>query len=285
MLRIAHISDIHIDTSSNPNDLGELRTLIEKIAALKYDHILMTGDITDVPNLSDLLGVRSILEDTGFYNWERLTILPGNHDVFGKYGERKARQQLSLNPDMVPRLSRKKNYEEKINAFCNVFQKAFVAEDSAVDNFFPFVKIIGNVAIVGFNTVMEWSVISNPIGSRGRIDAEELAMIDQPEIAQMLSGKTVIAVMHHAYTLYEPGTTLDKAFVWGMELVDKEATLKTLQHIHTKLVLHGHFHRAEIYREGGIVFVNCGSTKRTSNKINSVTVDDEGNITQEFLKL
>ncbi|MCS7013465.1 MAG: metallophosphoesterase [Chloroherpetonaceae bacterium] len=285
-MKIAHISDLHLDSDTNPDCLSEIDSLIKKIFDSGFDHLVMTGDIVDVVNFQDLWHLREILEKNGVLSWEHVTIIPGNHDIFGKY---EMNGIIGLRDTALRALeSTGIRYHQKLHEFCEIFRETITDKpDESLS--FPFVKIFQNrphgVALVAFNSVLEWSLKINPSGSRGYIHAEERCAIEQAEVRAALKDKFTIALFHHAYKIYEPQNAADKAFIWSMELIEREAFLKTLKNIGVRLALHGHYHKAEEYRIDGIHFINSGSVRRSGSKFNAITIYDDGSYENRFIRL
>lgn len=285
-MKLAHISDIHLDSETNPHCLFEIDTLIKKILDSGFDHLVMTGDIVDVVNFEDLWGLREVLDRNGILRWERVTIIPGNHDIFGKY---EFNGIVGLRDTAMRAMESKGiSYHRKLSEFCEIFRETITDDKNEPLNF-PFIKILrggpNGVAIVAFNSVLEWSLNLNPSGSRGYIHAEERRAVEQPSVRAILDGKFTIALFHHAYRIYEPQNAADRAFIWSMELIEREAFLKTLKTIGVKLALHGHYHKAEEYRIDGIHFINSGSVRRSGNKFNAITIHGDGAYENRFIRL
>lgn len=52
---------------------------------LNVDHIIITGDVAHCGLETEFMEMRAILELTGWWGEERLTVVPGNHDRFNLY--------------------------------------------------------------------------------------------------------------------------------------------------------------------------------------------------------
>ncbi|MCS6989201.1 MAG: metallophosphoesterase [Chloroherpetonaceae bacterium] len=284
-MKIAHISDIHLDSQRNPNCLAEIEELIQRVFDKGYDHLVITGDVVDVANYDDLWALREIFKRNGALHWERVTIIPGNHDVFGKYEftsngvgatASRALQSTGL------------NFAKKLHEFCDIFRET-ITEEPEITTYFPFVKVLSGgkngVALVSFSSVLEWSVRHNPVGSRGYIHAEQRHAATQKEVLDALNGRFNIALFHHAYRIFEPKTAADAAFIWSMELIERESFLNTMKKLNVKIALHGHYHKAEVYAIDGIAFMNSGSVRDARTKINSIVIHDDDAYSQEFVKV
>ncbi|ACF12663.1 metallophosphoesterase [Chloroherpeton thalassium ATCC 35110] len=281
-MKIAHISDIHIDHVALPNRSEQFENLIINIFEEGFDHLIITGDVTDVAREEDMLLVKDIFERNGLLDWKKITLIPGNHDLFGKY-EFNAERVLSN----AIRASGT-NSLKKLQIFCEIFRDVMTPNNTA-RYYFPFVKIFNGpgegVAIVAFNSVFEFSLANNPIGSRGYIRTEELRAMLDPEVLDVLKGKFVIALCHHAYKILESAIApYEQAFVWTMELINRSEYVDTLRKIHAKVALHGHLHKTETYEVDGITFMNAGAFKRDQTLVNSLKIHEDGGFSQKFLK-
>jgi 3',5'-cyclic-AMP phosphodiesterase len=283
-MKIAHISDIHLDSQENPECLTDIDMLLSELLRSGHDHIVLTGDIVDVANFDDLYRLREIFESHGILNWEKVTIIPGNHDIFGKY-EFKGDGMLKTAARAASAVGLK--YQDRMQEFCEVFRET-ITEEPVLNSTFPFIKILqggkNGIAIVSFNSVLEWTVAMNPVGSRGRIDDRQLADIQSPEIVDLLKDKFVISLSHHAYHIYNPRNAADSVFLWSMELVGKESYLQAMKKIGVKVALHGHYHRIMDYHIEGIHFINSGSVRKSGMKFNSLTIGQTGEYSHQFIR-
>lgn len=284
-MKLAHISDIHLDSQRNPNCLTEIEILIQRLFNKGYDHLVITGDVVDVADYNDLYSLRDIFERNGVLNWERITIIPGNHDIFGKYEF--SSNGFSATAARVLQATGL-NFTRKLHEFCDIFRKT-ITDEPEITMYFPFVKVLNGgrngVALVSFSSVLEWSVRRNPVGSRGYIHAEQRHAVLQKDVLDVLNGRFNIALFHHAYRIFEPKNAADAAFVWSMELIERESFLKTMKKLNVKLALHGHYHKAETYTVDGVKFINSGSVRSVKSQINSITIYDDDSYSQEFIKV
>lgn len=104
MTRIAHLSDLHLLEEQIGGRRGQARLRVNylslrrpldfvdrrnrALAALRtaqaagFDHLLVTGDLTEDGQLDQYDVVREVLEECGLTP-EQVTLLPGNHDAYG----------------------------------------------------------------------------------------------------------------------------------------------------------------------------------------------------------
>ncbi len=79
MLKLVHLSDLHF----NAANARRVSSLLETVRVSKADHLVISGDLASSAHPEEFQGVRSLLDEHGFNDSERLTIIPGNHDIFG----------------------------------------------------------------------------------------------------------------------------------------------------------------------------------------------------------
>ncbi|NTW49337.1 MAG: hypothetical protein HGB19_06355 [Chlorobiales bacterium] len=280
-MKLAHITDLHINSADNPERLEQLEFLVKNIFDDGYDHLIVTGDLVDVANEDDMRLIRQLFERLGVFDWQKLTVIPGNHDIFGKY-------ELNAERVFVNAMNAAGNKSiEKLRVFSEIFRDVMTPNDQA-HYYFPFIKVIdgpgGGIAIIAFNSVLELSLTENPIGSRGYIRREELNAVENPLVMDFLKDKFVITISHHGYRVFEPENPAEQAFVWSMELINNQEYLQTMKRINTRIALHGHFHRADSYHVDGIHIVNGGAFKRARRTFNSIFINDDGSYEQQFFK-
>lgn len=145
-LRVAHLTDLHIpgevellsrlrdlmssrgsiwdfshEIGAITNELGHkfrakrrlYTNLIKKaligLRQLEVDHVLITGDLSHCSLPTEFLEIRGILEVTGWWGEELLTVIPGNHDRFNLY-EKRPKEPMEAFFDVVsprePRLKK-----------------------------------------------------------------------------------------------------------------------------------------------------------------------------------
>lgn len=280
-MKLAHITDLHINSTDNPERLEQLEFLIKNIFNDGYDHLIVTGDLVDVASEEDMRLVRGLFERLGIFDWQKLTVIPGNHDIFGKY-------ELNAERVFVNALNAAGGKSiEKLRVFSEIFRDVMTPNDQA-HYYFPFIKVLdgagGGIAIIAFNSVLELSLTENPIGSRGYIRHEELKAVEHPHVLEFLKDKFVITISHHGYKVFEPTNPAEQAFVWSMELINGAEYLQTMKHINARIALHGHFHRNESYHVDGIHVINGGAFKRARRTFNSIIINDDGSYEQQFFK-
>ena len=140
---------------------------MKNISEWNVDHLVITGDLTDNASEKDFDLLRRALKKFGFLAGERLSIVIGNHDIFG--GVQKAEDIFAF-PDKISSI----NYSKQVSNFISYFPEAYEnCYHLSQNEFFPFVKRIKNVLLIGLNSVAEYSKLSNPFGSNGEINASQ----------------------------------------------------------------------------------------------------------------
>ena len=234
---IAHISDLHLLALDgavpfrllNKRLTGYLnlrfrRAAVHKAAAvraaareirrLQVDHVVITGDVTNLALEQEFELVRRLLDDDLAMPTDRVSIVPGNHDVYTGGSFRSER-------------------------FCKYFAPYLHSDlpEARVAGAlpgFPFVKLRGPAAIIGLSTALPRPPLfaSGVLGS-AQLDALS-GILAHPEVAR----RTPIILQHHP--IHNPKRRV-KRLMDG--LVDAAAEMTTLAPIEQGLLLHGHLHR------------------------------------------
>ncbi|HEY3296547.1 MAG TPA: metallophosphoesterase [bacterium] len=168
MYRIVHLSDLHYSTASRE----KARSMLAAVAASEPDHLIISGDLTDDGRAVYARGLRSLLTQYGFDSCERLTVVPGNHDMYGfiyrtfskadgllagMRSLRTVKDTVARLRDLHRRLSsyRERDYDRELGRFRSYYERAF---DGCIATYrsrsgFPFAKLLpNNLAIIGVDT-------------------------------------------------------------------------------------------------------------------------------------
>jgi DNA repair exonuclease SbcCD nuclease subunit len=79
-LRLAHLSDVHYDGS--PRGLELLDRALGAADDKGADHLLLAGDLIDFADRRLLEELTAVLRASRWWDPARLTVLPGNHDLY-----------------------------------------------------------------------------------------------------------------------------------------------------------------------------------------------------------
>ena len=80
---IAHISDLHLSAEHKRFNLRRARRLLEEIGRRRVDHVVVTGDIAADADRREFEIARGLFRNSGLLDPAKLSLVIGNHDVFG----------------------------------------------------------------------------------------------------------------------------------------------------------------------------------------------------------
>ena len=154
-LRIAHVSDVHVLSRFGAEwrrmlfnkritgwanvVLGRgrvyrreyLRAVLEE-AASRADHVVVTGDITNMAHESEYFEARRLLDEVA--RRVEVTVVPGNHDIY------------------LPAVGRERRFGHHFAPFVTSERAGLAVRLPAGD--YPFVKFRGPAAIVGLSSAV-----------------------------------------------------------------------------------------------------------------------------------
>ncbi len=228
---LAHLSDLHVlDLDGVPlrrllankrilgytnlltrrrgaHDAALARAAVRDVGDLPVDHVVITGDLTNLALEPEFEAARAIVEPLG--DASKLTVIPGNHDIYTAGTERR------------------RDFER--------FFRRWLDSDggSAAGATFPVVKRIGPVLLAGLNSAFPTRSTAS-WGRVGRRQRERLAaMLAQPAHRGLVS---VVAVHHNLHR--RMGALKDLT----TRLRDRAALAEVLFEAGVHVVLHGHYH-------------------------------------------
>jgi len=236
-MRIAHFSDLHL---LDLTDVGILRFLNKRVVGyanlrmkrahvhraayvgaiarevrrLDVAHVVITGDLTNLALETEFAMARDLLERDLELDPSRVTIVPGNHDLYTHGSEKKRR------------------FAEYFGGYMKSDLPELAVEVPA--GAFPIVKLRDGVAFIGLST----AVPRPPLMASGRLGAAQLdalrRVLAHPEVVK----RTAVVALHHP--AHNPSSRL-KARVEGLD--DADELLAQLGELEHCLLLHGHLHR------------------------------------------
>jgi 3',5'-cyclic AMP phosphodiesterase CpdA len=194
-LRLAVLSDQHIDTAISPASWTLAQAAFAAAVRAKADHVILVGDTFDCATamLRDREVVERHLRTLGLWHRDRLTIVPGNHDMFhtphhGTYLQRAlelARNALSFDARGPVR--------DPVNesAFDEWARPLTRAADRLHDRrSFPLRKVVGHVALYTADTAPQRTM--SCANGFWRADVDELLRAATPEADE----RRVLAIHH-----------------------------------------------------------------------------------------
>jgi 3',5'-cyclic AMP phosphodiesterase CpdA len=224
-----------------------------------FDHLLISGAIVQEPRPENYIMARRLLSDLGLMNSERLTVVIGNHEIYG--GVHLAKDILTF-----PAQCRATDYDRRVREFREYFPEAFAGTITvSPGDPFPFAKIIGDTAIIGVNSIARYSIMRNFLASRGKISSDEMGKLKSLLKNPLVESRTKIVMMHHhscknSY-VKGPGKSVSgdlwRWIEWrSLKLRGSSKLIKTLRDGRVCAVLHGHAHENVSYERAGMRFVN-----------------------------
>jgi Icc protein len=253
--QIAHISDPHLSRQYYREHIKSFKMLLRALLDDGIDHIIVSGDIVSTGEEDDFYLAREIFANLGLLHSERLTIVPGNHDIFG--GPHRAVDVLSF-----PRYIRSVDYVQHKELFQNAFAETFSGVRRLSDSdLFPFIKTLGPFNIIGLNSTPPWSLRHNPLGTNGNLDDGQVRALAQLAGSEILRDRTNIIVIHHHFndlhqSEYDAGNLWSRIESNTMRMKRRRKIIRIFHELNVRYVLHGHIHRNELYDRGGIFFAN-----------------------------
>jgi 3',5'-cyclic AMP phosphodiesterase CpdA len=191
-----------------------VRAIAREVARLGIEHVVITGDLTNLALEPEFELARKVLEEDLGLDPSRVTVVPGNHDLYTRDSLDTRRFSTYFAPYLVSDLP-----------------------ELAVDvgpGRFPVVKLRGPVAFIGLCTAQPRAPFV-AAGELGRGQIEALArVLAHPEVAR----RTPVIAMHHP--VHNPRSWL-KTRLEG--LYDALAVTPHLDPLARGMILHGHLHR------------------------------------------
>ncbi len=236
-MRIAHFSDLHVldlegvgpgrffnkrlsgyamlrMNRSHVHRSSLVRAIARAISESKADHVVVTGDLTNLALETEFAAVRRIIDEDLRLSPNDVSIIPGNHDLYTKGALTSRRFTTYFGDYMTSDLP-----------------------ELAVDvgpGHFPFVRLRGPAAIIGLSSAVPRAPLI-AAGKLGKAQTDALAKIlVHPEVAK----RTPVVLMHHP--AHNPLSKV-KTMLRGLD--DAAVFFSTVDDVARGLLLHGHLHR------------------------------------------
>ncbi|MBN1947410.1 MAG: metallophosphoesterase [Bradymonadales bacterium] len=209
-----------------------VQVALEQISQTGFDHLAVTGDLSNLSLDGEFQLVRNLLSSFG--DTRRISVIPGNHDVY------------------TPSVAKDHRFE--------TYFSHLMASDLPLHldhSPYPYTKLFGPVAIIGISS----AVATPPLLATGTVSEEQVQALDRilahPEVRSRFA---VVLVHHH---LRPMNRKLEQPF---RRLTNASALLEILVRGRVRLVCHGHSHRPSVWRaplpdrEGEMVISDSGSS-------------------------
>lgn len=225
IVRLGHISDLHLaDRARYPRngftardcDRHSPRVARKLLAALreeKVDHLLVTGDLTLSGEPSEFARAAELLAP--FAREGKLTVLPGNHDVWTHEAAGTFRFLRTLGPDGKGM--------KKLHAV------------------YPLrVELSPEVVLIALDSARYGEP---PQESPGWLGSEQLAQAREMAREAIQAGQAVVLALHH-HLVIPPERVPSDAKLARMPLYDADKVVRLCAELSLAAVLHGHRHAA-----------------------------------------
>lgn len=273
-MRIVHISDLHVSRNFKRNNIKKFKVLLKHALKLEFDHLVITGDLSDGAHEIDFQLIRKILKNNDLLDSSRTSIVIGNHDIFG--GVQTAADVLEF-----PKKCKSVDYEVKVSNFISYFEELFTdCHFVSPQKFFPYYKNVGELGIVGINSIAHYSKIGNPLASTGKVYSEQLNDLSKLILNKNIKNQPRLALVHHHFYKKSMDATSPQSSVWKkiesytLRLRNKKKIINTFKDNGIRLVLHGHSHEVKEYSRKGLHFLNAGgSIESEPENLSFFTID------------
>jgi 3',5'-cyclic AMP phosphodiesterase CpdA len=201
-----------------------LETMLADIRGFEPEHIVVTGDLTNIALPAEFIAARRWLEDIG--SAADVTVIPGNHDACVRIDWHHSLAHWA----QFMSGSREAGGRE--------------APPSSPGDF-PFVRRRGAIAFVGLTSAVPMPVTGTP--AAGRLGAQQIAGLRKTLTALGREGLFRVILIHHSPLLE---VSIRKALLDAPDFID------VLADAGAELVLHGHLHQSdfeEIALPGGAI--------------------------------
>ena len=223
---LAHLSDFHF--AFLDDDFARGCALVDDAIAHGADHLVVTGDIADAAQMEVVRGFIRHLKGRAWAGPERLTVIPGNHDIF----------PISLRSR--PSLRRPNLLFQKFNQATSGCRKG--AASLVAGETYPFGKVLSpDVVIVGMDTTRNEQF--NPLKwAEGELQENHRAAVTDFFARHSQARHRIVAMHHHPWVEnLEDSDWVEQNFTTPPP-EEVEAWLRTCG---ATLVLCGHVHQAE----------------------------------------
>jgi 3',5'-cyclic AMP phosphodiesterase CpdA len=235
IVRLAHISDLHLsDRSRYPrhgieaqrcgrHSTKPLEKLLHGLAEGAVDHLVVTGDVSMSGETSELQAAAKLLAP--WAKAGKLTVLPGNHDVWSRPSAENHRFLRAVGPDGRGMKEAYRSYPHRVDLSPEV---VLVALDSA-----------------------RWG--AQPEDTPGELGVEQLQACREILREAQQQGRAAVVALHHHLVL-PPERVPSDVHVTRMRLADADRLVRLAAELPIAAILHGHRHvpfRLEIPGAGG----------------------------------
>ena len=216
-----------------------LKGLLEALEEIRIDHLVVTGDLTLSGEPSEFEKVGKLLEP--WAKAGKLTLVPGNHDVWSYEAAEKFRFLRALGPDG-------KGMRAAVQSF-------------------PAAVPLGDEAVLIALDSARWG--EDPRQTPGKVGTQQLRAARELVREHARQEKAVLLALHH-HLVIPPERVPSDAKVAKMPLADADQIVRLVAELPVAAVLHGHRHvafRLDLPGASGPTPVLCaGSASRVADE-------------------
>jgi 3',5'-cyclic AMP phosphodiesterase CpdA len=251
IVRLGHISDLHLSDRSRYPRNGILakdcekhsyklaKGLVDALREVGVDHLVVTGDVTLSAEVREFERAAELLRP--FAEAKKLTIVPGNHDLWTEESVETARFLRLLGPDGLGMKKAQPSY--------------------------PLAVPLGDEAVLVALDSARYG--EPPRETPGRLGAEQLRGARELVREHAKAGKAVLLAFHH-HLLIPPERVPSDLRLARMPLSDADQVVRLVAELPVAAVLHGHRHvafRVDVPGPSGPTPVLCaGSASRVADE-------------------
>jgi 3',5'-cyclic-AMP phosphodiesterase len=251
IVRLGHISDLHLaDRSRYPRNgfaakdcekhsVRLLKGLLEGLREAAVEHLIVTGDLTLSAEPREFERAADLLRP--WAEAGKLTVVPGNHDVWTAESVETGRFLRAIGPDG------------------RGMRKAAPS--------YPHVAPLGDDAVLVALDSARWG--EDPHATPGRLGTEQLKAARELVRTHEKAGRAVLLAFHH-HVVLPPERVPSDAYVARMPLADADQVVRLAAELPVAAVLHGHRHtafRVDLPGVAGPTPVFCaGSASRVADE-------------------
>jgi 3',5'-cyclic AMP phosphodiesterase CpdA len=251
IVRLGHISDLHLADRARyprngftPKDCDRhsaklTKGLLDALREVGVDHLLVTGDLTLSAEPREFERAAELLRP--WAQAGKLTVVPGNHDVWT---------------------------EDAVDT--GRFLRAIGADGKGMRRpapTYPHVVPLGEEVVLVALDSARWG--DDPYATAGKLGADQLKLARELCREHQKQGKATLLAFHH-HVILPPERIPSDSLVARMPLADADQVIRLVAELPVAAVLHGHRHcafRVDVPGVAGPVPILCaGSVSRTAEE-------------------
>ena len=229
MPTVAHITDLHLLSFEGVSPLALLnkrltgaanllfnrggqfpietaRALIEDVKGQAPDHVVVSGDVSNLSLEPEFALVASVLDGLQMPP-DRVTVVPGNHDCY------------------TGSAARDESFSEGLKRYLR-------GDLQPGPGSFPYLKLsTDGLAVLALSSAR----VSAPLLAVGTLGSRQLRLAEELLMHPVCADRFRLIVLHHP-----PG---GPHVSWGKRLTDADDLKRLLRRVGAELVVHGHLHR------------------------------------------